>query len=85
MAQYNLKFHRDFEKELKSIPKKDVGRILAAVDELRTNPTPQGSTKLAGSDAYRIRIGSYRVIYTINDGEHVIFVLKVAHRKDVYR
>ncbi|MFN8943747.1 MAG: type II toxin-antitoxin system RelE family toxin [Pseudobdellovibrionaceae bacterium] len=85
MASYKILFHRDFEKEIKKIPKKDVMRILEAIGSLATNPYQMGSQKLSGSDAYRIRIGLYRVVYRISDGELIMFILKVAHRKDVYK
>jgi mRNA interferase RelE/StbE len=85
MALYSLRFHRDFEKDLKGLPKKDVTRILKAIDALRSEARPAGSTKLSGSETYRIRIGVYRVIYKIENGELIVYVLKVAHRKEVYR
>lgn len=85
MALYNVFFHRDFEKEIKKIPKKDVLRILDAIAGLARNPFPSGAKKLSGSDAHRIRIGTYRVVYRVEGGELIVYVLKVAHRKDVYR
>lgn len=85
MALYSLKFARDFEKDLKSIPKKDAARILLAVDSLRKDPNPPGSKKLAGSDSYRIRVGVYRILYDISNNELIVYILKVAHRKEAYR
>ena len=85
MASYNIIFHRDFQKELKKIPKKDVLRILDAIGALAGNPYPPGSNKLSGSDAHRIRIGIYRVVYRVEDGELIVYILKIAHRKDVYK
>lgn len=86
MASYSLVVHKTFAKEIRKIPKKDVLRILAAVESLTTDPRPQASKKLEGSeDAYRIRIGIYRVLYRIVDRELTVFLLKVSHRKDVYK
>lgn len=85
MASYKIFFHRDFEKEIKKIPKKDVIRILEVIGTLATNPYQMGSRKLSGADAYRIRIGAYRVVFRVEDEELKVFVLRVAHRKDVYR
>ncbi|MFN7905366.1 MAG: type II toxin-antitoxin system RelE family toxin [Pseudobdellovibrionaceae bacterium] len=85
MASYKILVHRDFEKEIKKITKKDVIRILEAIGSLATNPYQTGSQKISGSDAYRIRIGLYRVVYRISDGLLIVFILKVAHRKDVYK
>jgi mRNA interferase RelE/StbE len=84
-ASYKITFHRDVEKDLRKLPKKQILAILEAINALAANPLPQGVKKLTGTDAYRIRIANYRVIYKIEDQELIVFVLKVAHRKDVYR
>jgi mRNA interferase RelE/StbE len=67
------------------LPKADNGRIIARIEALADNPRPQGYEKLAGSSAYRIRQGDYRIIYTINDGTIVVEMIRVGHRRDVYR
>ncbi len=72
-------------KELRKLPGQVIARIVQAVGRLAEDPHPPGSTKLAGSDAYRIRVGDYRVIYTIFPDTLVIEIVKVGPRKDVYR
>ncbi len=85
MALYKISVHRNFEKELKRIPQQDVLRILDVIASLAKNPYPAGSKKLSGSEAYRTRTRLYRIVYRIEDEELVVYVLKVGHRKDVYR
>ena len=73
-------------RELKRLDRKAVPRIIAAVDALTTDPLPAGVTKLQGSQrTYRIRIGTYRVIYERFESRLVIEIVRVSHRKDVYR
>jgi mRNA interferase RelE/StbE len=60
-------------------------RVRAAVDALASEPRPAGCTKLAGRDDYRIRAGDYRVVYAVDDGERVVIVARIAHRREVYR
>jgi mRNA interferase RelE/StbE len=61
-------------------------RIVTRIVELADNPRPQGSTKLSGPDSfYRVRVGNYRIIYEVKDDVLVVLVLKVGHRRDVYR
>ena len=85
MGSFNLRFKASVKKDLKVIPRKDVLRILEVVDDLANNPYPLNSKQLAGRNAWRVRIGVYRVIYTIDNQEVVIEIIKVGHRKDVYR
>jgi mRNA interferase RelE/StbE len=85
MASYKVEWKRSAVKELRGLPKDAVGRILRAVGELSENPYPVGARKLAGSEyTYRIREGSYRVLYTVTAASMVIEVIRVGHRKDVY-
>ncbi len=86
MACYKIEWRPSTKKDLKRISKPEVLRIIKAVEGLSNEPRPRGSTKLTGSDfTYRIRIGDYRVIYEIHDEIILIEVVKVGHRKDVYR
>ena len=85
MASYRLVFKRSVAKDLRAIPKADVTRILQRIEALADDPTPPGSEKLSGQDRYRIRQGLYRIVYEI-DGDHlVVTVVKVGHRREVYR
>ena len=85
MASYELRVRKSVAKDLQPIPKKDVQRIVAAIGELATDPRPPQSRKLTGAEKYRLRCGNYRVLYEIEDAILVVCVVKVGHRKDVYR
>ena len=85
MAAYNIFFKRSVEKDFKTIPKKDLNRILDRIKILAEDPRPSGSEKLTGQERYRVRQGLYRIVYSIQDNELTIWVIKVGHRKDVYR
>ncbi|MBI1860043.1 MAG: type II toxin-antitoxin system RelE/ParE family toxin [Deltaproteobacteria bacterium] len=84
--RFEILVSRTAEKTLRTLPKRDRERVLAAVQRLAYEPFPPGSKKITGEDAtFRIRVGVYRVIYEV-DGERIaILILKIAHRKDVYR
>lgn len=85
MAYYKIEFATSVRKDFKGIPQKDAQRILAKIDTLSNNPRPPDSKKLSDGDAYRIRIGNYRVIYDIQDTVLVVLVLTVGHRQDIYK
>ena len=85
MEKYKITFKKSVSKDLKSVPKSDVKKILAKVDSLAVNPRREGAVKLSGQEMYRIRQGLYRIIYEIRDSELVIQVIKIGHRSDVYK
>lgn len=85
MAEYKIYFKESVEKDIRSIPKKDLKKILLHIEALAKDPRPPGHEKLTGQEKYRIRQGTYRIIYSIQDNELTIWVVKVGHRKDVYR
>ena len=86
MAQYRLLIKASAIKELRSIPnKKDRQRIVRRIQILASDPRPHGSQKLSGRERYRIRQGQYRIVYAVEADELVVYVVKVGHRKDVYR
>ncbi|WP_339868306.1 type II toxin-antitoxin system RelE/ParE family toxin [Pseudohongiella nitratireducens] len=85
MAKYKLVFKKSVAKDLRSIPNKDVARILQRTRKLQENPRPVDSEKLSGQERYRIRQGLYRIIYELKDELLVVTVVKVAHRKHVYK
>ena len=85
MASYEVRFRKSVSKDLDPIPKRDVQRIVAAIAALADNPRPPQSRKLSGSEKYRLRCGVYRVLYEVQDDVLVVCVVKVRHRKDVYR
>ncbi len=85
MANYKLVFRKSVSKDFRSIPKKDVARILQRLEWLQENPRPADSEKLSGQERYRIRQGVYRVVYEVQDELLVVTVVKVGHRKHVYK
>ena len=86
MAKYKVVLKPSAVKEIESVPrKKERKQIIKRIGLLADNPRPPGCTKLSGYDRYRIRQGSYRIVYGIEDDELVVYVVKVGHRKDVYR
>lgn len=86
MANYKIIIGSQAEKILKKIPKKDLVRVVAAIQGLAADPFPPLCRKLAGEvSAYRIRQGIYRIIYEVRNKELLVLVLKIGHRKDIYR
>ena len=78
-------FRKSVTKDLRPIPGANVRRILNGVRSLADNPRVPQSRKLSGDEKYRLRCGVYRILYLIGDPRRVVLVVKVAHRKDVYR
>jgi mRNA interferase RelE/StbE len=86
MARFKIEVSATAEKQLRKIPRPDQIRVVGAVLKLAENPRPRGCRKLAGyEDVYRIRVGTYRVIYSVERLQEIIDVLKIGHRKDIYR
>lgn len=87
MSLYKIRLDRKVKKDLKSVSAKDIKRIKSAIQDLSTNPRPDGCTKLKGDkrDYYRIRVGNYRVVYSINDDILLIVVVRVGHRREIYK
>ncbi|MFZ2395485.1 MAG: type II toxin-antitoxin system RelE/ParE family toxin [Smithella sp.] len=85
MAEYKIYFKESVEKDFRIIPKKDLLKILSRIETLARNPRPPSHEKLTGQERYRVRQGQYRIIYSVHDKELTVWVVKVGHRKDVYR
>ncbi len=85
MAAYKVIFKKSVEKDFNVIPKKDLKKILERIEALAEDPRPPGCEKLTGQQRYRLRQGRYRVLYSIQDDELTVWVVKVGHRKDIYR
>lgn len=85
MASYRIEFKSSIKRDIKLIPKVDAKRILAAIYQLASDPRPVQAKKLAGSDLYRLRVGRYRILYEIKDHVLIIIIIKIKHRKNVYR
>ena len=85
MEKYKLTIRSTAEKELSTIPKKILRQVVTKIQNLADDPRPMGSEKLSGAEKYRIRQGDFRIVYSIDDKLRVIDVVKVGHRREVYR
>ena len=85
MGKFEIIFKQSVAKDLRQIPKKDVTRILNRIKALSIEPRPPGVEKLSGQDKYRIRQGAYRILYEIRNNELIVVVVKIGHRRDVYK
>ncbi|MEE9280057.1 MAG: type II toxin-antitoxin system RelE/ParE family toxin [Myxococcota bacterium] len=87
MARYSILIKTSATKEIETIPqRRDRRRIVSRISSLADDTRPRGCQKLAGSEErYRVRQGSYRIVYSIDDEARVVLVVKVGHRKEVYR
>jgi mRNA interferase RelE/StbE len=84
-ASYSIRLRREAEKELRSVPKLDLQRIVRKITALGSEPRPVGSQKLSTLERYRIRQGDWRIVYEIEDQARLITVVKIGHRREVYR
>lgn len=85
MASYSLEIKRSAARELRQLPPKDRSRVVARIQALATDPRPPDAEKLSGQERYRVRQGDYRILYQIEDDVLRIIVVKIGHRRDVYR
>lgn len=85
MAAYKIYFKKSVEKDFNGIPKKDLKKILDHIEALAEDPRPPGCEKLTGQQRYRLRQVRYRILYFIQDDELTVWVVKIGHRKDIYR
>jgi mRNA interferase RelE/StbE len=85
MASYDLVFKKSVAKDLRDLPKQDIKRIMRRIRSLADDPRPVGCERLSSLERYRVRQGSYRIIYEIKDDRLVVLIVKVGHRRDVYR
>ena len=85
MASYELVFKESVAKDLRSIPKKEVARILQRIEALRDDPRGEGCVKLSAQERYRVRQGVYRIVYEIRENELVVMVVKIGHRSAIYK
>ncbi len=85
MASYELEFKQSVAKDLRSIPSRDLRKILQQIEALADDPRGPGCLKLSGLERYRKRVGVYRILYEILDDRAVVQVVKVAHRSRAYR
>lgn len=83
---YRIEWKRSAAKELRNFPKNSIRKILSVIEQLSVNPFPAGARKLVGTEyMYRIRVGDYRIIYSIIKKTFVVEIIRIKHRKDVYQ
>ena len=81
---YQIILKPSAEKEMNRLPNAIYGRVDERILSLRENPRPRGIKKLSGREEYRVRVGDYRILFTIDDVRQVVFVSAVRHRREVY-
>ena len=86
MKKYEVVFSKVAAKELRNLPNEEIKRVYSKSRKLEANPRPSGCKKLVGEkeDLWRIRVGDYRIIYTINDVISIVDIRRIGHRRDVY-
>ncbi|MHB8095850.1 MAG: type II toxin-antitoxin system RelE family toxin [Candidatus Aminicenantales bacterium] len=85
MGKYSLFLKRSAEEELARIPKKDLRRIIERIRSLADEPRSERSFKLSAQECYRLRQGDYRIVYSIDDEERTVLIVKIGHRSEIYR
>ena len=86
MAKYRIEISRTAEKQLRKLRQEDQRRVVEAMVSLGNDPYPKGSRKLTGyDDVFRIRVGEFRILYSVSAKKLIIIILKIGRRKDVYR
>ena len=85
MASYEIEISRTAEKQLKKLSVENQKRVLRSIVNLAEEPHPHGSRTLSGhDDVFRIRVGNYRILYSISGKKLIVIILKIGHRKDIY-
>ena len=82
---YSVRIKRSTEKEMDGLPISVFDRVVETIRALEIDPRPHGSRKLRGLEQFRLRVGSYRILYTVDDDNRLVEIIAVGHRRDVYR
>ncbi len=85
MGKYNVFIKSSAVRNLEKIPKKIAQQIVKRINSLAQDPRPHGNEKLSGEEKYRVRQGDYRIVYGIDDDRQIVEVVKIGHRREVYR
>jgi mRNA interferase RelE/StbE len=86
VASYSLRIKKSALKDLEAMPTKaDRRRVVKRIESLADDPRPRGVQKLSGKERYRIRQGRYRILYSIRDRDLIVYIVRIGHRKSVYR
>ncbi len=84
-GSYKLVIKKSADRELRAIPQRDLRRIVNRIQGLAQEPWPPGNEKLSGQERYRLRQGDYRIVYSVDDENRTVEVVKIGHRREVYR
>lgn len=84
-ASYSVVIKRSAERELRKIPRQDLRRVVTRIQGLAREPRPPGYEKMSGEERYRVRQGDYRIVYAVDDEARTVEVVKIGHRREVYR
>ena len=82
---YSITIKRSAEKDLRALHKADLQKVIKKIQSLAANPRSVGHQKLSGETPYRVRQGDYRILYTVDDTDRVVDIIKIGHRKEVYK
>lgn len=85
MGKYRIEIKRSAVKEIDRLSRNDLRRIRTKIESLAENPRPYDCQKLSAQEKYRVRVGDYRILYSIEDDVLIVFIVKVAHRREAYR
>jgi len=85
MAEYKITVRKSAVKELENIPGKELQKVIKRIQSLAQNPRPFGSQKLSEREFFRVRQGDYRIVYSIRDKDFVVNIVKIGHRREIYR
>ncbi|MCK4509861.1 MAG: type II toxin-antitoxin system RelE/ParE family toxin [Desulfuromonadales bacterium] len=85
MANYKIYFRKSAAKELGKLPNLEIQKIIQRIESLAIDPRPIGCEKLTRQEFYRVRQGNYRIIYSVQDDELTVWVVRIGHRKDIYK
>jgi len=84
-VNYTILILPQADRDLLALPQKEAERVDSAIQRLALNPRPPGCKKLRNDDFYRIRVGNYRVLYTVDDRQRTVLIASIGHRREIYR
>ena len=82
---YRIEVRRQAQRALDKLPKSDFQAVIEAIKDLAQTPRPRGIEKVKSTDLWRIRQGNYRIVYAIDDNEHLVTIVRVGHHREIYR